>query len=128
MSKFVDIQIKYSSYDAAASTNDPADADKMLLRVQESASSQVFRLQKSVPNSTVDAVIALPGSPTDYVLISSDQNISVKLNGSSDSQALNVKSAGTKCPVLYQRGALSGLLLSNASGAIANVDIILVKN
>jgi hypothetical protein len=127
MSKFVNIEFKYLSYDSAAQSNDPADCDKQFLRVQESSASQVFRLQQAIANATVDLAISLPASPTDYLIISSDQSISVKLNGGATAQALNVKAPGTKCPLLFQRGAITGLLISNASGVSANVDITLVK-
>lgn len=127
MSKFLDIQIKYLSYDSAAQSNDPADADKLQLRVQESSASQVFRLQASIADATVDQAVNLPASPTDYIVICSDQNISIKLNGSSNAQTLKVKAPGTKCFVFFERGSMTGLTISNASGSVANVDMILVK-
>lgn len=127
MSKFLDLEVKYQSYENAAQSNDPADTDKVKSRVQESSVSQVHRLKSSIADATVDQVIALPANPSDYLLIFSDQNISVKLNGISTAIALKAKTPGTKCPVLVLRASISALSISNSSGNAANVDIILSK-
>lgn len=127
MSKFLDITLQYLSYDTKAQSNDPADADKMKLRIQESTINQVFRLQQAIANATVDQVVALPDANTTYLIIASDQSISIKLNGSSTATPLNVPTPGTKTPLMFLRGNITGLTISNASGAIANADILLIK-
>lgn len=127
MSKFLDLQLKFLSYDSSAESNDPADAIKLATKVQESAVTEVFRIQTSIPTATVDQAVTLPDAATDYLIILSDREISVKLNGNSDVQVLKPKTPGKKCLVLMIRGTVSGLSISNASGTAANLDLIMVN-
>lgn len=127
MSKFLDLQLKFLSYDSSAESNDPADAIKLSNKIQESSVTEVFRIQTQVADSTTDQAVTLPDVATDYLIILSDREISVKLNGSSDSQVLKPKTPGKKCLVLMIRGTVSGLSISNASGSPANLDLIMVN-
>lgn len=127
MAKFLDITLKYLSYDAKAQSNDPADADRLNLRLQDNGVNQVFRLQQSIASATVDQVVSLPDPNTSYLIISSDQSISIKLNSSSTPTPLNVPTAGVKTPLLMLRGDITALTISNSSGSAANVDIIAIK-
>lgn len=127
MSKRIDLLVDWLSYDGTQISNDPADATRAKVRVQEDAATEVTRLQSQIPNSTVDLEIVLPDADTTYLLIFTDQEISVKLNNSATAITLKPKTATKKAPTLQLRGSISKLLVSNASGAIANVDVIAAK-
>lgn len=120
----LDVLIDFLAFDNSQPTNDPADATKVRNRTTEDSIVGVKRCQISVPDSTVDQVIELPSANTEYLLILTDQEISIKLNGSGDSITLKPRAAGTKTAVYYSRGDVTALLLSNASGSAAKVDIV----
>lgn len=122
------LSLEFLAYDNAEPTNDPADAIQIKRRVEEAATSEVSRqAQITVPNAAVDQLVNLPSNSTDYLILLTDQVISVKLNGSSDAQVLKPQAAGKKTPVLMLRGTISGLTVSNASGTAAKLDVIAVK-
>lgn len=115
-------------HDNTNPTNDPADAIEIRKKVEESAVSEVTRnFPKKITDGTTDEAIELPDANTDYLLILTDQEVSVKLNGSSDAQVLKPKAAGVKTPALFIRGDITGLTVSNSSGQDANLDITLVQ-
>lgn len=120
------LTIDFISYDSAL-TNNPEDAIKIKKSVSESNITEVFRRQESIANAVSNQVIPLPDVASDYLLIFTDQTITIKLNGSSDAITLSPKAAGTKTPTFVVRGIISGLTVSNASGNAANVDIIAVN-
>lgn len=126
MPKPVSITIDFLSFEGTTS-NDPADSIRFNKKVEEADVSEVFRRQEAIADSTVDQVIALPDVATDYLIISVDQIVTIKLNGSSDALTLSPKSAGVKTPVFYIRGIVSAMRISNSSGSVANVDIISVN-
>lgn len=126
MPKPLRIIIDFLSYEGSP-TNNPQDAFAVKRKVEESDVEEVFRTQKQIAPSTVDETVELPDDPTEYLLIFTDRQITIKLNGSSDEITLSPKSAGVKCPVLFQRGEISALSISNAGTDAANVDIIAVN-
>lgn len=73
----------------------------------------------SVPTATTDLSISLGGcSAGDLVFIKTDQTISIKISGGAEAitvQSICVLSAG-----------ISALTISNASGATATVDILIL--
>ena len=116
------------AHDNEAPTNDPADAIKVRKLIEESSVTEVSRhFPRVISDGATDEVVILPDPTTDYLLILTDQQISVKLNGSSDPQVLKPKAAGSKTPVMLIRGDITGLTVSNSSGNDANMDITLVK-
>lgn len=122
------LSLEFLAYDNVDPTNDPADAIRLKKRVEEKDASEVSRnFPVVIPDTTVDLVIPLPDPATDYLILLTDQEVSVKLNGSSDAQILKPLAAGKKTPVLMIRGTISGLTVSNASGAPAKLDVIAVK-
>lgn len=127
MSNFLKLTVDFLQYVASAETNDPKDACQILSRVEEANISEISRQVLSIADSTVDQSIQLPDATIEYLLIFSDQDVSIKLNGSSDALSLKVKTAGTKAPVFVQRGEITSLSVSNSSGNAANLDIIAVK-
>ena len=124
--KPLDITINFLAYEGLTS-NDPADATKIKNRVQESSVSALTRYQNQIADSTVDQSIDLPDANTEYLLVFIDREISIKVNGSSDSITLKPRANGTKTFAYYTRGDITSLSVSNSSGDSANVDIISVN-
>lgn len=115
-------------HDNVNPTNDPADNIKVKKRVEESSVSEVTRnFPKKISDGATDEAIELPDANTDYLLMLTDQEVSIKLNGSGDALVLKPKASGTKTPVLLIRGDITGLTVSNSSGSDANLDITLVQ-
>lgn len=122
------LTLDFLAYDAPNTTNDPADAIRIKRTVEETSVTEVSRnFPRQVPDATVDLDVPLPDSTTDYLLILTDQAISVKLNGSATPQILRPKTTGVKTPVLMIRGDITSLKISNSSGSTAKVDLIAVN-
>lgn len=122
------LSLDFLAYDNIDPTNDPADSIQLKNRVEEANASEVSRnFPTIIPNGTTDLSIPLPDAATDYLIVLTDQVVSVKLNGSSDAQVLKPKAAGKKTPVLMIRGLISAMTVSNASGNPAKLDVIAVK-
>lgn len=126
MPKPLRLTVDFLSYEGTM-TNNPSDAMSIKRKVEEADVSEVSRLQTAIAASTVDQSIALPDATTDYLLLFTDRQISIKLNGSSDAIVLKPKTAGTKCPVFLLRGDITGLTISNAGATAANIDLIAVN-
>lgn len=115
-------------YDSTEQSNDPADAIRLKKSVEESDVSEVTRLFPiKIDDGAVDQAVALPDATTDYLILLTDRQISVKLNGSATALVLKPKVAGKKTPVMLIRGDITSLTVSNASGAAANVDMVAVQ-
>lgn len=125
--KRLDILFNLLSYEGSQ-TNDPADAVKVKNRIEVSDISASQRVQVILPDATVDQVVTLPESPVDYLAILVDRQISVKLNGSPDTLTLIPKANGSKTLVFFQKGSVSSISISNASGAAVSVDLIAISN
>jgi len=108
-------------------TNDPTDADKIKGKIQETEILEVIRNKLSLADATVDQVVALPENPSTYLVILVDRQVSIKINGISTAITLSPHANGKKTPAFYWRGSITALTVSNASGAAANVDIILMS-
>jgi hypothetical protein len=108
-------------------TNDPADAEKINNRIQESTVTALTRQRIQIADATTDQVIAIPDPNSEYLFVLTDRDISIKLNGSATAVALKTRANGKKTFVFYTKGAITGLTLSNASGGIANVDILVAN-
>lgn len=124
--KNLDIIFDLLSYEGAA-TNDPADAVKIKNKINETQITSLSRQQLQILTATVDQAIALPDPNSDYLIILTDQDISIKLNGSSTVQALPARGNNLKTLVLYVRGPVTSLTMSNSSGKTANVDILVAN-
>ena len=126
MAKPLRLIVDFLMYEGT-NTNDPQDAIKIKSKVEESDVSEGLRQLDSIADSTVDQAVTLPDANTDYLLLFVDREITIKLNGSSDAITLKPKANGTKTPVMMIRGDITGLTVSNASGAAANLDIVAVN-
>lgn len=126
MSNSIKLTVDFLSY-VGNLTNNPTDSIKIKNIVEESTVTEIFRRLESIADSIVDQTIPLPDASTDYLLIFVDQDVSIKLNGSSDPIVLKAKTAGTKAFVFGMRGTISALTISNASGSAANIDVISVQ-
>lgn len=120
------IILEFLSYEGTL-TNDPADAVKVKNRVEESNISEISRQKLIFSDGTSDASIQLPDPTCDYLLILIDREVSIKLNGGSEEMTLKPKANGTKALGFFMKGEVTGLTLSNASGAAASVDILSVR-
>lgn len=121
----LEVIVQFLSYDGSAS-NDPADAIKIKSRVQETAITDISRQQLQIADSVTNQTVAVPASNSEYLLIFTDRDISVVINAG-DPITLKTRANGTKTPVLYLRGPISTLTVSNASGATANVDFVMAN-
>jgi len=122
----LEILIDFLSYDGTL-TNDPADGTKIKNRIQETSVNSVVRTQIPLADATSDVALTLPASPSEYLLIFCDREITLKLNGSDDEVTLKPRANGIKTFVFFTRGEVESALVSNNSGAIANLDVISVK-
>ncbi len=127
MAKPLRLIVDYLSYEGIPPTNNPQDSIEFKRKVEESNVSEAQRSQKLIPPSTVDLALNLADSATDYLIMMTDQTVSIKLNGSSDAITLNPKAPGTKTPVFLIRGAVTALTISNAGTNAANIDFVSVK-
>lgn len=129
MAKPLRLIIDFLTYDSssAAPSNNPQDAIEIKRKVEEASVSEVSRVQKSIPASTVDMALNLVDSSNDYIIIQVDQIVSIKLNGSSDAIVLKPKVAGYKTPAFLLRGTATALTISNAGTNAANIDFVSVK-
>lgn len=126
MAKPLRLIVEFLSYEGTL-TNNPTDAMSIKRKVEEADVTEVSRVQTQIAASAVDQAIALPDAATDYLVLFSDREITIKLNGSSDALTLKPKTAGTKCPVFVMRGTISALTISNAGATAANIDLIAVN-
>ena len=124
--KPLEIVLKFISYDGVQS-NDPADATKITNRIQETDVSGVVRYQAPIADGVTDQAVVIPDANSEYLLIFCDRQISIKINGSTDSLTLSPRATGVKTFMYYHRGAVTGLTISNASGDSANLDVISVN-
>lgn len=111
-----------------ANTNVITDSIAIKSEVEESDVAEISRvLVKTVADAVVDQEILDAVSADSLALLFTDQEISIKINGSGDSLTLKPIVAGTKTPVFLIRGTIDSILVSNASGSVANLDITRVK-
>ena len=122
--KFVTDFLAFSDSQA---TNDPKDQTKIESVTEESSFKSLLRQKIVVTDATVDQSIPVPEANSEYLLIYTDREITVKLDGSADARTLKPRTAGIKTLALMERGDISSLTVSNASGNDANLDIISVK-
>lgn len=119
--------IDFLAFSDAKDTNNPKDQTKIQLVTEETSFKSLLRQKIEVANAVTDQNIPVPEAATEYLLIFTDQEITVKLDGSGDARTLKPVIAGTKTMVLMERGDVTSILVSNASGAAANLDVISVK-
>ena len=121
--KSLDILISFLSYDGSL-TNDPSDGNKIKNRIQDTNVTEVYRYQTTVDDSTTNQAVNLPDAATDYLLLFIDREITIKVNGSATALTLKPRSNGAKTFAYFQKGTISALTVSNASGAAVNLEII----
>lgn len=120
----LDILFEMLAY-AGSPTNNPADAIKVRNRIQDTEIIGCIRQKLQIADSTVDQTVTLPSSSTEYVAILVDQILTIKLNGGSESVTLSPRVSGTLSLAFFNRGNISSLSISNSSGSLANLDIIM---
>lgn len=119
----LDIFFKFLSYEGT-STIDPADGQKIANRIQDTGITDISRFQFALADSVSDQTVNIAAATVDYLVVIVDREVSIKVNGSSDAYALKPRANGKKTLAFFYRGAITALTISNASGAVANVDIL----
>ena len=126
MSKILKLIVDFEASEGTAS-NCPADATKIKNRVEESSISGVVRFQGQISDGATDVNISIPDANSEYLLVFTDRELLIKLNGGSESLTIKPKISGTKSFAFYLKGDITELLVSNSSGDIANIDVISVN-
>lgn len=126
MSK-LSLQSNFQAYSDNLDTNDPKDVTKIQILTEESSFNCLNRQKIKIADTTVDQSIAIAEPNSEYLLIYTDQIITIKADGSSDSRTLKPKTAGIKTLAYLERGDVTSITVSNSSGAEANLDIISAK-
>lgn len=121
------ISSDFLAYSDAKDTNAPKDQTKVDITTEDNSFSALLRHKIEIADATVDQVIAISSSNSEHLLIYTDQEITIKIDGSGDSRTLKPKANGIKTLAYLERGDITSLLVSNASGNVANLDIISVK-
>lgn len=120
--------IDFIAYTGNSTDNNiTSDSTSIKNLVTETSFSELSRIQNQIADGASDISINLADSNSEYILIFVDQNVSIKLNGSSDSINLNAKASGIKTFAFYTKGAVTSLTVSNSSGSTANIDVITVS-
>lgn len=128
MANKLKLLIDFLAYSSDKPTNDPSnDSTKAKLSVEESSFTELCRKQIDIADLTVDQTITLADANSDYLLIFTNQIITIKLNGSADAITIKPLIAGTKTFGMMLRGDVTGLTVSNSSGNTASIDVISVN-
>jgi len=127
MAKPLEVILKFLNYTGSIE-NDPADAIKITNRIQQDDTTGTIRYQNAIADGTTDQDIDLPDADTDYLLIFTDREVTIKLNGGSEVLTLTPRANGVKTFAFFMKGSVTGLQVSNSSGESANVDIISVNS
>lgn len=127
MAKRIDVTLDILTQESIEFTNDPADANKVIHRIQDDEVKEITRLQMVVePSATVETV-PLPDACANYIAIYSDQTVNLTINGSDTPFDLIPKTPSKKTPVFYAKSNFISLCVGNLGSSDANVDIILAK-
>ena len=108
-------------------TNNPKDQTMIKITTEESNFSALVRNKITIANSIVDQSISIAESNSEYLLVYTDQEITIKIDGSGDARVLTPSAVGIKTLCYFERGDISTMTVSNSSGNSANLDIITIK-
>ena len=109
-------------------TTDPQNSNKVKNIINDPYITGLTRQQLPIAAGTVDQAIVLPTATAEYLVVLTDQNISIKINGQPTAIVCKARIAGRKTLVFFNKGALTALTISNSGSAIANVDIVLASH
>lgn len=121
--KTLDLLLDLTCYDGPV-TNVPTSSPRVKTNLRDANIDAALQAQIMVPGSSIDQVIPLASTSSDYLIILCDQDLTAKINGGSQVLSLKPKGAGAKTLVLFLRGPITGLLLSNPGLVAANVDVV----
>lgn len=128
MSNKLKLLIDFFSYNSDKPTNDPSsDSTKIINLVKESSYNELCRKQVEIADAETDVNITLADAASDYLLLFTDQEITIKLNGSDDALTIKPQAIGTKTLGLVLKGDVTALTVSNASGNSASLDVISIN-
>ena len=117
----------FLAFSDAIDTNNPKDQTKIQVVTEESSFKSLLRQKIVVADLVVDQSIPVPEANSEYLLIYVDQEVTLKLDGSANARTLKPSALGTKTLVFMERGDITSILISNASGNAVNLDILSVK-
>src|SRR5271157_2988815 len=124
MSKKTRLLIELLMYESIKETNDPSDADKVKNIIEECSVTDIYRVKQAIVDATAAYQIIPPNMTDadffDYLLIFTDQEISIDINASPEAETLIPKAAGVKTFVFFYKGQISYLDINNNSGNTAN--------
>lgn len=120
-------QSDFQAYSDSQQTNDPKDVTRNQLVTDESGFSCLNQQKIKIADLTVDKAIAIAEANSEYLLIYVDQEVTIKMDGSVTSRTLKPKAAGIKTLAYMERGDITSMTVSNASGSEVNLDVVSVK-
>ena len=127
MSQLLNLEVDILAYNSTSISNDPSDALKISnTNVNGKSITDVSRLIMPLTAGGSLQSIALPNSPTNYIVIFSDQQVSIQLNGAGPTLVLMPPLAGSKAPLFMYLGPVTGLSIQASGTNNANVDIWLM--
>ena len=121
----LDIALKLLAYEGKA-TNDPQDSIKIINTFEEEIET-IIRQKTTIADGAVDQAIELTSANSEYLLILTDEPVSIKVNGGIETIDLIPTLSGVKTMAYYNKGQITGLVVTNSSGNTANLDIISVS-
>lgn len=119
--------LDFLAYKDPRPTTAPKDATKLEIETEYSSFRELCRKSVEVADAVTDQTVTLADPTSEFLIVSTDQEITVKLNGGSEQLTLTPRVSGAKTPCLMLKGTVTGLTVSNASGQTANIDIISVN-
>lgn len=121
------LKIDFNLIHRDSTTGNTASGDQCKIRnIREDSDIIGFtRLQIVITDGTVDQSIPLPGTTSDYLILLTDREVSIKINGSNDSQNIKPLINTAKSLAYFRRGDLTSLTISNSSGEDAYIDILI---
>lgn len=108
-------------------SNNPKDVTKIQVLMNEGAFNCLNRQCLVITDSTSDQVITIPDANSEYLIIYTDQEVTIKVDGSNDIITLKPKTPGLKALCYLNRGDITSLTVSNSSGSSAKLDVVSVK-
>jgi len=125
--KRIDVVLDVLTQESTEFTNDPVDANKIVRRISQTGVKEITRLQMQVLGGSTVETVPLPDSETHYVIIYSDRQVKVQINGSDTPFSVIPVTSGKKSPVFFSKGLFTEVTVQNDETDTANLDVILVK-
>lgn len=111
---------------SGTNTNNPNDLNKLGNSFEkEIKESSRLKIQLAAEEAMT---IPLPDATCNYIMIFSDQNIDLGLNGAENMESLVTLKAGIKAPVFMKACEITQVgILNPSTTKVANLDIFIIK-